>query len=245
MDYRRAYPRPAARGTAPRSGGHSGGRAVLAARPSSSERIPALDRVTAWLQENQPEDDGRLAIAHGDFRLGNMLFHPTRPEVVAILDWELSTLGHPLADLGFGCMPWHSAPDEYGGILGLDREALRLPEEREFVERYFASAIPTPPLTPFHIAFASVEDLIGFMEQRRRIPGGCPAWRRRPDERIQRHPRQPTAEQRSYRHDRPLRRFVVSNRASLGSLAVFVLMMAFFFLGQPGRLLGWRSTIRC
>ena len=121
---------------------------------SSSERIPALDRVTAWLQENQPEDDGRLAIAHGDFRLGNMLFHPTRPEVVAILDWELSTLGHPLADLGFGCMPWHSAPDEYGGILGLDREALRLPEEREFVERYFASAIPTPPLTPFHIAFA-------------------------------------------------------------------------------------------
>ena len=51
-------------------------------------------------------------------------------------------------------MPWHSAPDEYGGILGLDREALRLPEEREFVARYFASAIPTPPLTPFHIAFA-------------------------------------------------------------------------------------------
>ncbi|WP_274626968.1 phosphotransferase family protein [Arvimicrobium flavum] len=121
---------------------------------SPGQRIPALDRVIAWLRANQPVDDGRLAIAHGDFRLGNMLFHPTEPKVVAILDWELSTLGHPLADLGFCCMPWHSAPDEYGGILGLDRAALMLPDEAEFVARYYASAIPTPPLTPFHVAFA-------------------------------------------------------------------------------------------
>jgi aminoglycoside phosphotransferase (APT) family kinase protein len=121
---------------------------------SPSPRIPALDRVIAWLRENQPDDDGRVSIAHGDFRLGNMLFHPTESRVVAILDWELSTLGHPLADLGYCCMPWHTAPDEYGGILGLDRDALSLPEERDFVARYYASAVPTAPLQPFHVAFA-------------------------------------------------------------------------------------------
>lgn len=121
---------------------------------SPSARIPALDRVIDWLRANQPADDGRVSIAHGDFRLGNILFHPTRPEVVAILDWELSTLGHPLADLGFCCIPWRTMPDEYGGIRGLDHAALRLPGEDEFVRRYYASAVPTPPLAPFHIVFA-------------------------------------------------------------------------------------------
>jgi aminoglycoside phosphotransferase (APT) family kinase protein len=121
---------------------------------SPGERIAALDRVIDWLRDNQPEDDGRVAIAHGDFRLGNMLFHPTRPEVVAILDWELSTLGHPLADLGFCCMPWRTAPDEYGGILGLDVSALGLPVEPEFVARYYESSVPTAALEPFHVAFA-------------------------------------------------------------------------------------------
>ena len=121
---------------------------------SSSPRIPALDKVLEWLEENQPEDDGRISIAHGDFRLGNLLFHPTRAEVVAILDWELSTLGHPLADLGFCCLPWHSAPDEYGGILGLDQKALQLPTRTEFVEAYFRSAVTTPALTDFQVIFA-------------------------------------------------------------------------------------------
>ncbi len=85
---------------------------------SPSPRIPALDQLMTWLGEMMPKDDARVSIADGDFRLGNMIFHPTRPEVVAILDWELSTLGHRLADLGFCCMPWYTAPDEYGGILG-------------------------------------------------------------------------------------------------------------------------------
>jgi aminoglycoside phosphotransferase (APT) family kinase protein len=121
---------------------------------SSSEDIPALDQVADWLPQNLPADDGRVSIAHGDFRLGNMLFHPERPEVVGILDWELSTLGHPLADLGFCCMPWHTTPDEYGGILGLDRAALGLPSEQEFIQHYYAHAVPTPPLQPFHVIFA-------------------------------------------------------------------------------------------
>lgn len=123
-------------------------------RESPSERIAALDRLAEWLAAHRPADDGVTSIAHGDFRLGNMLFHPTEARVVAILDWELSTLGHPLADLGFCVMPWHSAPEEYGGILGLDHAALGLPDEQDFLRHYFAHAIPTPALQPFHIAFA-------------------------------------------------------------------------------------------
>lgn len=121
---------------------------------SPSARIPALDQLCAWLPANLPEDDGCVSIAHGDFRIGNLMFHPTEPRVIGILDWELSTLGHPLADLGFCCMPWRSAPDEYGGILGLDHSALGIPSEAEFVAHYMAHAIPTPAITPFHVAFA-------------------------------------------------------------------------------------------
>ena len=96
-------------------------------RESSHEPIPELDRLNAWLVANQPPDDGSVSLAHGDFRMGNVIFHPREPRVVAILDWELSTLGHPLADLGFCALAWHMAPDEYGGILGLDHKALGLP----------------------------------------------------------------------------------------------------------------------
>ncbi|APF39594.1 phosphotransferase family protein [Chelatococcus daeguensis] len=124
----------------------------LAASPG--DPVPALARVEAWLRENLPADDGMVAIAHGDFRLGNLLFHPEEPLVIGILDWELSTLGHPLADLGFCCMPWHTAPDEYGGILGLDHAGLGIPSRREFVAHYQAHAVPTAPLARFHVAFA-------------------------------------------------------------------------------------------
>jgi aminoglycoside phosphotransferase (APT) family kinase protein len=123
-------------------------------RESGSGPIPALDALADWLPRHLPADDGRVAVAHGDFRLGNLLFHPTEPRVVAILDWELATLGHPLADLGYACIPWHTAPDEYGGILGLDLAALGLPAERAFIERYLAAAPPGAPFGRFHVAFA-------------------------------------------------------------------------------------------
>ncbi|MTH97519.1 phosphotransferase family protein [Roseibium sp. RKSG952] len=123
-------------------------------RASNHGAIPALDVLCEWLPEHSPPDDGLVCLAHGDFRVGNMLFHPSRPEVAAILDWELSTLGHPLADLGFCCMPWHTSPDEYGGILGLDHEALGLPDEKEFVARYSEKVPFSAMILPFHKAFA-------------------------------------------------------------------------------------------
>ncbi|WP_420587516.1 phosphotransferase family protein [Ruegeria sp.] len=121
---------------------------------STGPRIPELDALIEWLPQNMPEDDGAVSIAHGDFRLGNMMFHPTEPRVIAVLDWELSTLGHPLADLGFCVMPWLSDPEEYGGILGTGWQDRGIPTMEAFVETYFAHALPTSPLRPFHIAFA-------------------------------------------------------------------------------------------
>lgn len=121
---------------------------------STGPRIDALDRLVAWLPENMPEDDGAISIAHGDFRIGNMMFHPTEPRIIGVLDWELSTLGHPLADLGFCMLPWHSAPDEYGGLVGTDWRGAGIPEPERFLAEYYAHARPTAPLGLFHLAFA-------------------------------------------------------------------------------------------
>ncbi|MCA3640285.1 MAG: phosphotransferase family protein [Methylobacterium sp.] len=121
---------------------------------STSGPIPELDQLGAWLAANLPPDDGAVSLAHGDYRMGNVIFHPTEPRVVAILDWELSTLGHPLADLGFCAMAWHTAPDEYGGILGLNLAALGLSTEAEFLARYAAANPSAARPLPFHKAFA-------------------------------------------------------------------------------------------
>jgi len=120
---------------------------------STGEPIPELHELSLWLQENLPEDDGQSRIAHGDFRLGNLMFHPTEPRVIAILDWELSTLGHPLADLGYCCMTWHTTPEEYGGIRGLDLKALGIPSKQGFVARYEGQS-EAGQLTDFHVIFS-------------------------------------------------------------------------------------------
>lgn len=96
-----------------------------------------MDYIAAWLTDNLPPDDGQVALVHGDFRLDNMIVAPDGPEIVALLDWELSTLGHPLADLAYQCMQWR-LPHQGGmhGLGGLDRASLGLPEEAEYVACY-------------------------------------------------------------------------------------------------------------
>lgn len=121
---------------------------------AQSRDVADLEPLRIWLQAHLPPDDGISAIAHGDFRIGNMLYHPDRPEVAAVLDWELSTLGHPMADLGFFCMFWRAAEAEYGGIADLDWAGLGIPSRAEFVTEYMAHSRHAVELTAFHEAFA-------------------------------------------------------------------------------------------
>ncbi len=107
---------------------------------SKSEDLPDMDRLIAWLRENRPAHD-ETAIAHGDFRLGNAMIHPAEPRVIAVLDWELSTLGHPLADLAYCCMAYHMPPGTgpaQEGYIGVDLGAQGLMSEAEVLALYCA-----------------------------------------------------------------------------------------------------------
>jgi aminoglycoside phosphotransferase (APT) family kinase protein len=120
---------------------------------SKTREIPEIERLIAWLPEHVPAGD-ETRIVHGDYRLGNLMLHSQEPRVIALLDWELSTLGHPLADLAYNCVPYHSAAEDYGGVLGLDLEALGVPSEQAYVARYCARTGRADSITPFHLAFA-------------------------------------------------------------------------------------------
>jgi aminoglycoside phosphotransferase (APT) family kinase protein len=114
---------------------------------------PAIDRLSEWLGANLPDDD-ETAICHGDYRLDNLIFHPSEPRVIGILDWELSTLGSPMADLGYNCLVFVIPPDLHRGVGGLDLAALGLPTQAEYVAAYAARTGREVTLTPFHLAFA-------------------------------------------------------------------------------------------
>ncbi len=106
---------------------------------SQTQVIPEMDRLITWLPANIPssaKDESLVSIVHGDYRLDNLMFHPTEPKVLAVLDWELSTLGHPLADFSYHCMAWHIKPGSFRGIGGLDHQALGIPDEAEYIKRY-------------------------------------------------------------------------------------------------------------
>jgi aminoglycoside phosphotransferase (APT) family kinase protein len=106
-------------------------------RASETGHSPAMERLIAWLPANMPEDDGSVSLVHGDYRLDNVMFHATEPRIIGVLDWELSTLGHPLADLAYQVMAWQ-LPNEGGlrGLMGIDRAALGLPSDADYVQRY-------------------------------------------------------------------------------------------------------------
>ncbi len=102
-------------------------------RASETQRIEAMDHLIDW--KNIPPEAG-TSIVHGDFRLDNTIFHPTEPRILAVLDWELSTLGDPLADFAYHCMGFHIPPDKFRGIAGLDLVQLGIPGEAEYVKKY-------------------------------------------------------------------------------------------------------------
>ena len=102
---------------------------------SATEQIDAMDRLIEWLPRHIPPGE-RTALVHGDFRLDNMIFDRSAPRVLAVLDWELSTLGDPLADFAYHLMAWRLAPDEFRGLRGCDFAALGIPTENEYVAMY-------------------------------------------------------------------------------------------------------------
>jgi aminoglycoside phosphotransferase (APT) family kinase protein len=104
-------------------------------RASETDRIEAMDRLIEWLPKHIPAGD-ETTVVHGDYRMDNLIFHPVEPRIIAILDWELSTLGHPLADFSYHCMSWHIPPGAFRGIASLDLAALGIPEEQEYSRRY-------------------------------------------------------------------------------------------------------------
>jgi aminoglycoside phosphotransferase (APT) family kinase protein len=104
-------------------------------RASETETIPSMEQLIAWLPQHIPADD-TTTLVHGDYRLGNMIIHPTEPRVVAVLDWELSTLGHPLGDLAYNCMPYHLSADSMEGFEGGDLTALGIPTEEAYLAAY-------------------------------------------------------------------------------------------------------------
>jgi len=107
---------------------------------SVTDANPAMDALLEWLPAHIPtsaRDEREVSIVHGDYRMDNVVFHPTQPRIIAVLDWELSTLGHPLADFSYHCMSWHiTSSGAARGLGGLDLAALGIPAERDYVQRY-------------------------------------------------------------------------------------------------------------
>ena len=122
-------------------------------RAAQTETLAAMDALIAWLPAHIPPGED-TSIVHGDFRLDNMVFHPTEPRILAVLDWELSTLGHPFADFSYHCMSWHIAPGQFRGIAGLDLQALGIPSQQAYIARYAERTGKTIRLEDFNFYLA-------------------------------------------------------------------------------------------
>lgn len=125
-------------------------------RASETEAVADMDALIDWLQRNIPDDDGRVTLVHGDYRIDNLLFAPDAPRCVAVLDWELSTLGHPFADLAAVIMQWSLPTGDTGrGLAGVDRTALGIPEDQAFIDAYCARmGLPGIDRFGFYLAFS-------------------------------------------------------------------------------------------
>lgn len=114
---------------------------------SITKPISEIDYLIEWLPLHIPKSaqNNLISIVHGDFRLDNVIFHQNEPRILAVLDWELSTLGHPLADFSYHCMSWHVEKNQFRGIAGLDLIQLGIPIESEYINRYCArTGLATP-----------------------------------------------------------------------------------------------------
>jgi aminoglycoside phosphotransferase (APT) family kinase protein len=118
---------------------------------SETQKIEAMDNLIAWLPKNIPPETG-TTVVHGDYRLDNTIFHPTEPRILAVLDWELSTLGDPLADFAYHCMSWHIPPGQFRGIGGLDLDQLGIPSEAQYLHKYLERT-GKPAVDPSHWDF--------------------------------------------------------------------------------------------
>jgi aminoglycoside phosphotransferase (APT) family kinase protein len=125
-------------------------------RDSETSEIADMNRLIEWLAANMPPDDGRVALVHGDYRIDNMIFDSGSTRLLAVLDWELSTLGHPFADLAYQCMQWRLPnAGDFRGLEGLDRKALGIPSEAEYVADYCRrSGLKEVSHWPFLLAFS-------------------------------------------------------------------------------------------
>ncbi|PCI85293.1 MAG: phosphotransferase family protein [Hyphomicrobiales bacterium] len=126
---------------------------------------PQIDRIIDWLNDHMVEDDGQISLVHGDFRIDNMVFNTDHPQLLAVLDWELSTLGHGLADLSYQCMQWRlPASAALGGLGGLDRAELGIPSEQDYIGQYLDKC-SLPPIDnwDFYLIF-SIFRLIAIVQ---------------------------------------------------------------------------------
>jgi aminoglycoside phosphotransferase (APT) family kinase protein len=125
-------------------------------RASVDAPSDAMAQIMAWLAANMPSDDGQVTLVHGDWRLDNMIFQPDRAVIAGVLDWELSTLGHPMADLAYQCMQWRLPNQgDMRGLAGIDRAALGLPSEAQYVADYARRrGQGTIKDWPFYLVFA-------------------------------------------------------------------------------------------
>jgi len=106
-------------------------------RASQTRQIKTMERLIDWLPQHVPQEDHpQVSLVHGDFRIDNVIFHPSKPRILAVIDWELSTLGHPLADFAYHLMSWHLSPALFRGLQGLDIAALGIPDEADYIHAY-------------------------------------------------------------------------------------------------------------